>query len=157
MKVKDKNLRGIEHVPYFSAIILQALRTPLLLFFAAAGNVLLLVSAFLFFHVEQAANPQVKDFFDALWWAFSTVSTVGYGDITPITDKGRVIGIFLMVTGVSFFVGFTAIFVSVISSLAASDIVRGEELTYLEYQKVMDALTRVEKRLENLEKKSLDS
>ncbi|MCB0418564.1 MAG: two pore domain potassium channel family protein, partial [Bdellovibrionales bacterium] len=81
----------------------------------------------------------------------------GYGDITPITDKGRVIGIFLMVTGVSFFVGFTAIFVSVISSLAASDIVRGEELTYLEYQKVMDALTRVEKRLENLEKKSLDS
>ncbi|MCB0405979.1 MAG: two pore domain potassium channel family protein [Bdellovibrionales bacterium] len=154
MRTKSKNLRGMEHVPYFSTIILQALRTPLLLFFAAAGNVLLVVCAFLFYGVEHSANPQVKDFFDALWWAFTTVSTVGYGDITPITNEGRVIGIFLMVTGVSFFVGFTGIFVSVISSVAATDIVRGEELTFLEYQKVMEALARVEKRLENLEKQS---
>lgn len=153
MRRKKRTLYGIEHIPRYSLILIKALRTPLLLFFAAAGNVLLLISALIFFRVERTTNAQVEHFFDALWWAFSTVSTVGYGDITPVTFEGRIIGIFLMITGVIFFVGFTGIFVSVISALSAEVIVKGEEMTYHEYQNMTQKLQKISDKIDALEKK----
>ncbi len=44
---------------------------------------------------------RVHSFFDALWWSGSTITTVGYGDIYPITAAGRVIAIFTMLVGIS--------------------------------------------------------
>lgn len=40
---------------------------------------------------------------DAIWWAFVTVATVGYGDHYPVTTGGRVVGIMLMISGISIF------------------------------------------------------
>jgi voltage-gated potassium channel len=40
-------------------------------------------------------------FGDALWWAITTVTTVGYGDLSPTTARGRVIAVFLMLGGIS--------------------------------------------------------
>jgi voltage-gated potassium channel len=39
---------------------------------------------------------------DGIWWAATTMTTVGYGDITPTTDTGRVIALFVMVVGIGF-------------------------------------------------------
>ncbi|NQV97719.1 MAG: potassium channel family protein [Acidimicrobiaceae bacterium] len=44
---------------------------------------------------------RIGSFFDALWWAAATITTVGYGDIYPITSAGRVIAVFTMVVGIS--------------------------------------------------------
>ena len=55
-----------------------------------------------------SAAVSVIHFFDALWWSAATISTVGYGDIYPITAAGRVIAIFTMVIGVSSFAVVTA-------------------------------------------------
>ncbi|HHT02583.1 MAG TPA: potassium channel family protein [Firmicutes bacterium] len=41
-------------------------------------------------------------FADALWWSFVTITTVGYGDITPITPVGRLIAAFVMMVGICF-------------------------------------------------------
>lgn len=38
---------------------------------------------------------------EALWWAFVTVTTVGYGDIAPVTDEGRLVAVILMLAGIS--------------------------------------------------------
>jgi voltage-gated potassium channel len=43
-----------------------------------------------------------KSFMDALWWSVVTVTTVGYGDISPATTIGRIIAIILMITGIGF-------------------------------------------------------
>jgi voltage-gated potassium channel len=44
-------------------------------------------------------------FGDALWWAFVTATTVGYGDLSPATTEGRIVAAFLMITGIGF-IGF---------------------------------------------------
>jgi voltage-gated potassium channel len=44
---------------------------------------------------------RVESFFDSLWWSASTITTVGYGDIYPITAIGRLIAVFTMLIGVS--------------------------------------------------------
>lgn len=50
-----------------------------------------------------AARANITTFSDALWWAMSTVSTVGYGDHYPVTAAGRAIGVMLMIAGVGIF------------------------------------------------------
>ena len=49
--------------------------------------------------VESPSNPSVNTISDGLWWAIVTLTTVGYGDISPTTALGRVVGGTLMVTG----------------------------------------------------------
>ena len=46
-------------------------------------------------------NSNIHEFSDGIWWALTTVTTVGYGDRFPITTEGRIIAFFLMLTGVA--------------------------------------------------------
>ena len=46
-------------------------------------------------------DGRVHSFFDALWWSGATITTVGYGDIYPITAAERIIAIFTMLVGIS--------------------------------------------------------
>ncbi|MSS83875.1 potassium channel family protein [Actinomycetaceae bacterium WB03_NA08] len=60
---------------------------------------------FLFERVDPKAN--IVNWGDAMWWGFTTISTVGYGDFTPVTVTGRLLAICLMVGGI-FIVGVTS-------------------------------------------------
>ncbi|MEM8608168.1 MAG: ion transporter [Myxococcota bacterium] len=51
------------------------------------------------FLVERSANPEINSVGDGLWWALVTITTVGFGDITPVTTVGRFIGGTMMVGG----------------------------------------------------------
>ena len=46
-------------------------------------------------------NAQITNLIDAFWWVSATVTTVGYGDVVPVTEAGRVMGIGLMFAGIS--------------------------------------------------------
>lgn len=46
-------------------------------------------------------DSQITTFGDALWWSITTVTTVGYGDLAPVTGVGRVIAVLLMIGGIS--------------------------------------------------------
>lgn len=69
---------------------------------AAAVAVVGLVAALAILDAERA-NPEanIKSFGDALWWAATTVTTVGYGDRYPTTTEGRFVGVGLMLTGIA--------------------------------------------------------
>lgn len=72
-------------------VIIYTGLTTLLLGFSASLGV---------YRVEhRAPGANIRTFGDAVWWACSTVTGVGYGDVFPVTTGGRVIGVGLMLTG----------------------------------------------------------
>ncbi len=48
-----------------------------------------------------APGSRITNFGDAVWWSITTITTVGYGDLSPVTGTGRVIAVALMVAGIS--------------------------------------------------------
>ncbi|MBZ0112037.1 MAG: ion transporter [Thermoanaerobaculia bacterium] len=87
------------HNPF--AIVIHALEENGLLFafaFSVFGLATLL-GGVSFYFVEIKTNPDIGSVVDGMWWALVTVTTVGYGDITPVTFLGRIIGGVLMMAG----------------------------------------------------------
>lgn len=70
--------------------------------------VVLEISSIAMLNVEQAAaNANIQTGSDALWWAYVTVATVGYGDRFPVTNQGRIVGVFVMTVGLGLFSALT--------------------------------------------------
>ena len=85
---------------------------------------------------RNADGSTIRSFGDALWWAVTTVSTVGYGDAVPTTDAGRGVAYLLILVGV-------AVFSLVTANLASFFVERGQQSD--------DKLDEVLRRLERLE------
>jgi len=79
----------------------------------AFGAILFLLM-FIIFIAEQKTNSEINSFFDAFWYTLVTITTVGYGDITPDSIPGRIAGIFLLIFGVVIFAGFSGKMASVL-------------------------------------------
>lgn len=74
--------------------------------FTSVGVIALLLvifSALAILQVEDDPNSNIKTAEDALWWAYVTITTVGYGDRFPVTTEGRLIASLLMTAGVGLF------------------------------------------------------
>ncbi|HFU76115.1 MAG TPA: potassium channel protein, partial [Arcobacter sp.] len=69
----------------------------------------------LYVYEGNGLNDKVDSFFDAMYWSFITVSTIGYGDITPQTDIGKSVTLILILTGYTVIAFFTSIVTSTIS------------------------------------------
>lgn len=77
------------------------------MFAVIVAIMLVLFSSITILEVENAPNSNIKTAEDALWWAYVTITTVGYGDLYPVTTKGRLIALILMTAGVGLFGVFT--------------------------------------------------
>lgn len=87
-------------------------------------GLLMLISAVLMYNVENAAQPDIfKNAFDALWWAVATFTTVGYGDIYPVTAAGRVLSAIIALLGI----GLVAVPTGIISAGFMEQIDEGEK------------------------------
>ena len=114
--------------------------------FAAAILITLTVVIFasiVVLNLEDRADSNIKNGEDALWWAVSTVTTVGYGDRYPVTTGGRVLGAVLMTVGI----GFAGTLTAYLASLFLHQ--NGDQ----KEQESIDArLSRIERMLEDMKR-----
>jgi len=62
---------------------------------------MMMIIAVIMYHVENEAQPDAfNNAFDSLWWAIATITTVGFGDVAPITTIGRIMGGLIALLGV---------------------------------------------------------
>ncbi len=74
---------------------------------------LMIVASVLMYSVENKAQPDVfRNAFDALWWALATLTTVGYGDIYPVTVLGKILSAIIAILGI----GLVAVPTGIISA-----------------------------------------
>lgn len=60
------------------------------------------VGTVVMYNIESGAeNTRMKTLLDALWWCVATVSTVGYGDVVPVTNLGRIVALIYMFFGIT--------------------------------------------------------
>jgi voltage-gated potassium channel Kch len=69
----------------------------------AALGVLLLGSTIIVAIEGRTPDANITSASDAIWWAFVTITTVGYGDRYPVTEGGRLVGVLTMATGIAIF------------------------------------------------------
>ena len=72
-----------------------------IIYIAIVSVIVIISGASAIFVVEsEAEDTQINTWLDAFWWASATATTVGYGDIVPVTETGRMIGIAMMYVGI---------------------------------------------------------
>jgi voltage-gated potassium channel len=89
---------------------------------------------------RHTAGSHITNLGDALWWAATTVTTVGYGDTVPITGTGKLIAAALMLVGISLVGAVTA-------TIAAWFIAQTRDVTQAEEADLAARLTRIEASL----------
>ncbi len=123
----------------FSRDVMKYQEKTRLVYALATFLVVLVFCSLVFFAAEHVVNPQVKTYEDSIWFVLQTITTVGYGDIIPITDIGKVMGIISMLSAL--------ILTSIITSVATFSLIekfrKGTE----------NASIRAQEKIEDLDKK----
>ncbi|KJL29062.1 pH-gated potassium channel KcsA [Microbacterium azadirachtae] len=90
----------------------RAVRGQIVIYVTSATLLLVYVASLAVLDAERAGGGSISTFGDAIWWAFATITTVGYGDLAPITLQGRIIAVGLMLSGIALLGVVTATFAS---------------------------------------------
>ncbi|MGB5506666.1 MAG: NAD-binding protein [Sulfurovum sp.] len=70
----------------------------------------------IFYLLEYGVNESLGSYLDAIYWALVTISTVGYGDISPVTELGKVVSMFGIIFGIAMISFVTSVMVSAFST-----------------------------------------
>ena len=100
--------------------------------------------------IERLIDPAFDDIGIALWWAVTTVTTVGYGDIVPESPAGRAAASVLMLTGLALIPTLTSI---VVATLVAQRSARERQEEESEFNQLVALLRSLDERLERLERR----
>ena len=98
--------------------------------FVAWLAVMVICSIFLYV-AEVGLNDAVGSPLDALWWGIVTLTTVGYGDVYPVTGEGRIAASVLMLLGIGLFSAITATVTSFMLTSGAQPALAGDRLREL--------------------------
>jgi len=102
-------------------------------------------AAFAIYAIEADQNPDIDNFADALWWSLITMSTVGYGEVVPVTLAGRVVAAGLIMGGLA----MLGVIIANISALVISeDTIEEVDVVTAQLDEVLERLDRLEQKLD---------
>ena len=90
--------------------------------------------------VESQTESEINTILDAVWWTVATITTVGYGDIVPLSELGRIIGIFYMFFGVT----FIALSISIVGTRLYKKKFEKEEEMAFDQKKILEIIKKLE-------------
>lgn len=125
-----------------------ALRSRIAIYGAGAATILIWIAALAVLDAERGApGANIEDFGDAVWWAFVTITTVGYGDFYPVTAAGRLVAVLLMCGGVAVVGVVTATLASWVLERAATGHDEDEPATRGQLRDVAQKVDSISARL----------
>lgn len=96
-------LRGVRATKIVASFLLDRRAEGAFLAAALVSILLIVFSSIAILQFESGTDSNIKNAEDAIWWAFATITTVGYGDRYPVTFEGRIVAVMLMTAGVGLF------------------------------------------------------
>jgi voltage-gated potassium channel len=92
-----------------SAILLYAIFTLLIFSYGSLAM----------YRFEAGYNKNITNFYDVLWLCFTTLSTVGYGDVFPVTIEGRLVAMLFVIVGACFWALLSGEFAAILLKMSA--------------------------------------
>ena len=96
-----------------------------------------LTGAIAIYVLEDTHNPNINNLFEAIYWSLVTITTVGYGDIAPVSEMGRLIAMIIILLGVAMISFATSVIVSAFS----------EKLHQLKEERIVESINRTQEFL----------
>ncbi len=96
-------------------------------------------------------DPAIDNIWDGFWWAWVTVTTVGYGDIVPSSAAGKIFGGLLILFGLGLFSLITASFSAFLLSKDEERIIRDEKEELIRLRRIEERMEKLERLLKRLE------
>lgn len=116
-------LRGVRAARVLSIFAMERRASSALSVAVLVAILVLIFGSIAVLQLETGPDANIRDADDALWWAFVTITTVGYGDHYPVSPAGKVLAAAMMVVGIALFGTFTAY---VASAFVAAEEEQGE-------------------------------
>jgi voltage-gated potassium channel len=137
-------LRLLRLIPLLSVLNRRAqirLRGRVGIYIAGGASLLAFCAALAVLDAERSSpNANIRDFGDAIWWAVTTMTTVGYGDHYPVTAVGRLVAFGLMIGGIALLGTVTATLASWLVETVAAEKEQAEDLQ-VTIQRLEDKIT----------------
>ena len=128
-----------------------ALRGRITLYTAGSASLLIFTSALATLDAERhEPGSSIRTFGQALWWALTTFTTVGYGDSVPVSTQGRFIAVLLMIGGVALAGVVTATLASWIVSLVDEENAEQEAATQAQVAALQQQVDELSERIDRL-------
>lgn len=113
-------LRGLRSARLLSEVVVLRRYESAMLSAGLISLILVVFSAILILQLETGPGSNIHSAEDALWWSITTLTTVGYGDLYPVTGQGRLLAAAMMIAGVGLFGAFSGLVASLLLRPAES-------------------------------------
>ena len=135
----------------------ERIRDKIITYTVCSTILLVIVSSLAILEAERdVPNASITSFPDALWWSVVTITTVGYGDYTPVSPTGRLITLALMIGGMALIGVITATLASWITERSSDENERIEETTQRQIMQLEKTIAALHQEItvlrENVEK-----
>lgn len=102
---------------YAKTLLVSVVKRPAFLFLGLTAFSLMGFFSLVIFLLESPSNPHFADYFNAIYFTVSTMTSVGFGDVVPSTHLGKTVAMVMMLLGTFIFVSFMGVVASTVLEL----------------------------------------